>query len=282
METLSTHGYNVPKLGLGTWELRGITCEDAVTKALSSGYRHIDTAQIYGNEPEIGSVLSKSGVPRSELFLTTKVWMDNVASGALQKSVEQSLKNLGTDYVDLLLLHWPVQGIRLADQITALETVQDWGMARMIGVSNYPTTLLRKILDETDAQIVANQVEYHPYLSQKTVIDFAKAHNMFVTAYCPLARGLVRTDPLLLRLAAKYNKSAGQIALRWLIQQDNVVAIPKAANPLHIEDNINIFDFRLTAEEMEEIASLAHAEGRIVNPEWAPDWDKPDHKAKAA
>lgn len=272
--TLDFKNIKIPRLGLGTWEMQGYTCTQAVSKALEIGYRHIDTAQVYNNESDVGQAIAESGLPRSEIFLTTKIWIDNVASGAAQKSIEYSLKKLKTDYVDLLLLHWPVKSIPLHKQIRALQAIQDWGMAGMIGVSNYPTALLQQIIDDTDAEITNNQIEYHPYLNQQAVLEFARKHHMFVTAYCPLARGRVRDDPFLCRIGTKYGKSAGQVALRWLIQQDNVVAIPKAANPVHIEDNFNIFDFDLTDDEMAQIASLAHPNGRIVKPDWSPVWDK--------
>lgn len=280
--TLDIKNTSIPRIGLGTWQLNGIDCTNSVSTALELGYRHIDTAQIYDNEAEIGQAIAESGIPRSEIFLTTKIWGDNVASGAAQKSVEESLKKLKTDHVNLLLLHWPVKTIPLHRQIRALQTIQDWGMTKLIGVSNYPVALMQQILDETDAEIVTNQVEYHPYLSQQPVLDFVEKHHMFLTAYCPLSRGLVRTDPTILKIAGKYGKSAGQVTLRWLIQQGNVLAIPKAANPLHIEDNIQIFDFELTTEEMQQIKDLANPEGRIVNPEWSPQWDAPDQDSQAA
>ncbi|MDY0029381.1 MAG: aldo/keto reductase [Pseudobdellovibrionaceae bacterium] len=280
--TLTRGAIRIPRIGLGTWQMQGITCEEAVTKAFEIGYRHIDTAQIYENEAEVGNAIAQSGLRRSEIFLTTKIWIDNVAAGVAQKSVEESLRKLKTDYVDLLLLHWPVKSIPLHKQIRALQTIQDWGMAKTIGISNYPTALLQQIIDDTDAEIVCNQVEYHPFLNQDPILDFVRKHNMYVTAYCPLARGLVRTNPAILQIAGHHEKSAGQVALRWLIQQDNVVAIPKAANPLHIQDNFNIFDFELSADEMAAISALANPEGRIVKPEWGPAWDEDRSAAKAA
>lgn len=281
MKSVQIKGRQVAVLGLGTWELRGSVCRDTVGKAIELGYRHIDTAQIYENESEVGAAIKSSGVARSDIFLTTKVWMDNVASSALPKSVEESLKKLKTDYVDLLLLHWPVSGIPLRDQISALEAIQDWGLAKMIGVSNYPTALMRRIIEETEAEIVTNQVEYHPYLSQNAVLDFCRQHNMFLTAYSPLARGKVRTDPVILDIAGKYGKSAGQVTLRWLVQQDGVVAIPKSANPLHLKSNIEIFDFELNADDMARISALASPKGRLINPDWSPTWDE-DTQSEAA
>ncbi|HNQ91856.1 MAG TPA: aldo/keto reductase [Alphaproteobacteria bacterium] len=281
MKSVEIKGRQVPVLGLGTWELKGSVCQDVVGKALELGYRHIDTAQIYDNESDVGTAIKSSGISRTDIFLTTKVWMDSVASSALPKSVEESLKKLKTDYVDLLLLHWPVSGIPLRDQISALETVQDWGLAKMIGVSNYPTALMRRIIEETEAEIVTDQVEYHPYLSQSAVLDFCRQHDMFLTAYSPLARGKVRTDMTLLEIAGKYGKSAGQVALRWLVQQESVVAIPKTENLLHLNTNLEIFDFELSPEEMAKISALAQPNGRIVAPDWSPKWDRDDQEKAA-
>jgi diketogulonate reductase-like aldo/keto reductase len=262
--------------------MRGITCFEAVNKALDIGYRYIDTAQIYENESDVGEAISASDVPRSDIFLTTKIWMDNVGPKTAQKSVETSLKKLKTEYVDLLLLHWPVDSVPLDQQVKSLQAIQKSGLTKMIGVSNYTVDLMKQVTEDLGANIVTNQVEYHPYLSQAPVLDFVRQHDMFLTAYCPLARGRIRAEPPLTEIGKKYDKSAGQVTLRWLIQQKQGVAIPKAANPLHIEDNFNIFDFSLTADEMSQISALAKPDGRIVNPEWAPKWDKENNKSQAA
>ncbi len=281
-KTIQVQGKEIPRIGLGTWQMKGITCVDAIKTALDIGYRYIDTAQIYENEADVGEALSTTTIPRSDVFLTTKIWMDNVGPDSAQKSVETSLKKLKTDYVDLLLLHWPVEDVPLDQQIKALQAIQKSGMTKMIGVSNYTVDLMKQVVESLGAGIVTNQVEYHPYLSQAPVLDFIRDHEMFLTAYCPLARGRIRTEPLLSEIGNKYNKSTGQITLRWLIQQKQVVAIPKAANPLHIEENFNIFDFSLTSEEMSRISALAKPDGRIVNPDWAPHWDTENKKSQAA
>ncbi|MCM2343904.1 MAG: aldo/keto reductase [Alphaproteobacteria bacterium] len=274
MEHLKIANSQIPVLGFGTWKLFGPECIKATELALLAGYRHIDTAQIYENEAEIGTVLRHSGIARGEIFLTTKIWMDHVGPGKLPRSVEDSLKRLQTDYVDLLLLHWPVDDVPLQKQLEALQTVQQAGHACLIGVSNYPVALMRAACEDYGVALANNQIEYHPFLSQKPVLDYARAHGMFITGYSPLARGKVADHPLLQQIARRYGKNEGQIALRWLIQQEGVAAIPKAAHPDHIRDNINIFDFALTDEEMNAIFALARPDGRLINPDWSPQWDK--------
>jgi 2,5-diketo-D-gluconate reductase B len=274
MEFISAHGLSVPALGFGTYELTGKDCIRAASTALDTGYRHIDTAQIYGNEADVGDALAASGLPRSDLFLTTKIWMDRVADGALQKSVDESLKNLKTDYVDLLLIHWPVFEVPLDSQIKALMDVHANGKTKLVGVSNFPVAMMATCRETLHAPIVTNQVEYHPFLSQKPVLDYVRSNGMFLTAYSPLARGKVRDNPFLQNIADKYGKTPGQVTLRWLIQQGNVAAIPKAGTPEHIKSNFDIFDFVLTPAEMHDIHALAHPDGRIVNPAWAPKWDQ--------
>lgn len=274
MEFINARGTPVPALGFGTYELTGTACRLAVAAALETGYRHIDTAQIYNNESDVGAGLAESGVKRGDIFLTTKVWMDRVSDGPLQKSVDESLKHLKTDYVDLLLLHWPVPEVPLAEQIKALQEIHSSGKARLIGVSNYTVAMLRDVIEGFGATIVTNQVEYHPFLSQKAILDFLRGHGMFLTAYSPLARGAVRDNPLLNEIGKRYGKTPGQITLRWLIQQGNVAAIPKAGSPTHLKNNFEIFDFSLSADEMEKIHALARPDGRLINPGWSPHWDR--------
>jgi len=263
----------IPVLGYGTWQLKGIECTMAVEKALQIGYRHIDTAQIYGNEAEVGAAVQSVGVKRSDIFLTTKVWISDVRDGALQKSVDASLRKLRTDYVDLLLIHWPVKDVPFAEQMKALQRVQKEGKAAWIGVSNFTVAQMREVVETIGVPVVNNQVEYHPYLSQQPVLDYVRAHGMFLTAYSPLARGKVKDDPVIGAIAAKNGKTAGQVTLRWLVQQEKVVAIPKAASEEHMRENFGIFDFKLDAEEMEKISACARPDGRIVNSEWSPQWD---------
>ena len=274
MITLKIQGKSLPALGFGTWKLRDRECSEAVKLALSTGYRHIDTAQIYENEAEVGTGILESGVPRADIFLTTKVWMTNLADDTLQKSVEESLRKLKTEYVDLLLIHWPTDAVPLDEQLRALAAVKEAGKAALIGVSNFTVAQMREATENLGATLATNQVEYHPYLSQKPVLDFVRAHDMFLTAYCPLARGQVSQSTLLTTIGEKYGKNPGQVTLRWLLQQDQVAAIPKAASAANITNNFDIFDFALTPAEMADISGLARPEGRLVNPDWAPAWDK--------
>lgn len=270
---LTFDNIRIPALGFGTWQLAGPVCVRATKQALDIGYRHIDTAQIYGNEAEIGQALKDSAINRSEIFLTTKIWKDNLAARTLRDSVEESLKKLQTDYVDLLLIHWPHQPVPLEEQLRALEAVQKSGKARLIGVSNFPVALMRKTIEKYGVTIANNQVEYHPYLSQKPVLDYVRQHQMFLTAYSPLARGRVKDDAVIKAIAERHGRDTGQITLRWLVQQGDVAAIPKASGEAHIRSNFDIFDFTLSPQEMAEISALARPDGRIVNPDDAPQWD---------
>jgi len=264
----------IPALGYGTWKLKGDACVSGVSKALEVGYRHIDTAQIYGNEAEVGSSIETSGIKRDEIFLTTKVWTSEFKDGDLQSSVDESLKKLKTDYVDLLLLHWPVEDeAPFSEQLKALQEVKESGKTRLIGIANFTVAQMKQVVEEIGADIVCNQVEYHPFLSQKSVLDYVLAHNMFMTAYCPVARGKVAEDSTIKEIAKKYNKTAGQVALRWLVQQKNIAAIPKAASENHIIENFNIFDFTLEDEDMEAIFNLANPDGRLINYDFSPKWD---------
>lgn len=273
MKHITIQNKQVPVLGYGTWQLSGPECQPGVEKALSIGYRHIDTAQIYDNEAEVGAGIAASGIKREDIFLTTKVWTSELQGSKLQKSVEVSLKKLKTDYVDLLLIHWPVTSVPFAEQLGALQAVQKEGRAKLIGVSNYTVAMLKEVVEVIGAPIATNQVEYHPYLSQKPVHDYLRAHGLFLTAYCPLARGKIGNDAVIAGIAQKHGKTNGQVALRWLVQQDGVVAIPKSASEKHIRENFEIFDFELSADEMKQIAALARPDGRLVNPGFSPDWD---------
>lgn len=274
MKIITIQNKDIPALGFGTWKLSGDPCIAATELALEVGYRHIDTAQIYGNESEVGQAIQNSGIRRSDIFLTTKIWMENVSQDKMARSVDESLEKLQTDYVDLLLIHWPVSEVPLKEQAAALQAVQQPGKAGMIGVSNYPVAMMRTMLEDYGVAIANNQVEYHPFLSQKPVLDFTRSHDMWMTAYSPLARGGIVGNKTLMEIGQTYGKSAGQVTLRWLIQQDNVAAIPKAASEQNIRNNFNIFDFALTGAEMDAIFALARPDGRLVNPDWAPQWDK--------
>jgi len=273
MQHVNANGTEIPAIGFGTFELEPADAEAMVERALEVGYRHIDTAQMYDNEEAVGRGIKNAGVAREDVFLTTKVWTDQYRDGDLQKSVENSLARLDTDYVDLLLLHWPNPEISLKETLGALNEVQERGLARNIGISNFTSALIEQAVETSGKPLVTNQVEYHPYLNQHTVLDKLAEHGMALTAYCPLARGEVFKDPTLERIGKAHGKNAGQVALRWLIQQDNVIAVPRSSNPDHVASNFEIFDFDLTEEEMREIAGLHSKDGRMINPSFAPAWD---------
>ncbi|MES1925645.1 aldo/keto reductase [Salinisphaera sp. T31B1] len=273
MHYVKANGAEIPALGFGTFELESADAQAMVKHALEVGYRHIDTAQMYKNEEAVGRGIAASGLARADIFLTTKIWTDRFSDGDLQASVEQSLERLGTDYVDLILLHWPNPDISLKETLDALNEVQERGLARNIGISNFTRALIDQAVETSGNPLVTNQVEYHPYLNQAPVIDALSTHGMALTAYCPLARGEVFKDPTLERIGKAHGKNPGQVALRWLIQQDNVVAVPRSANPDHVASNFDIFDFNLTEEQMREIAALHSDDGRMINPSFAPDWD---------
>lgn len=262
-------GVRMPALGFGTFRLQGSECTEAVRHALELGYRHIDTAAEYGNEAAVGRALRESGVARADLFLTTKVWWEDWDRDATVASATASLERLETDYVDLLLLHWPHPDRPLDEPLAGMDELRERGKARWLGVSNFTPSLL----DDARplAPVVANQVEYHPFLDQEPLLAELRRLDMLLIAHTPLARGTVADEPTLRRIARRYDKTPSQIALRWHMQQDRVVAIPKAANARHREDNMAIFDFALSDGEMVEIFALARGT-RLVDPAFAPAW----------
>ncbi len=271
---LGTGPATIPSLGFGTFRMPGADVLNIVPQALAIGYRHIDTAQIYGNEAEVGEAIEGSAVPRNDIFLTTKVWVDHYRAGDLQKSVETSLKKLRTDQVNLLLLHWPNPKVPFAETIEALNAVQRAGMAQHIGVSNLNTAQMAEARRLSAAPLVTNQVEYHPYLNQDKLLQTARAANMTVTAYYGLADGTVVDDPLLRAIGERHRKSAVQVTLRWLVQQPGVVALTKTVQAARALSNFAIFDFELSAQEMAEIHALTARHQRFVSPEGlAPQWD---------
>lgn len=266
-------GTEIPALGFGTYELNNDEAASMVLEAAKIGYRHFDTAQMYHNEEGVGRGLKASGLAREDYFLTTKVWYDKFQSGDLQTSVVESLRKLDLEHVDLLLLHWPTDEIPLEETLAALNEVKNLGMTRLIGISNFPTALVDKAVTLSNLPLTVNQVEYHPYLDQSKVLENLRAHGMLLTAYCPIARGTVLHDPVLKEIGAKYGKSGIQITLRWLMQQNSVMAIPKSGSPKNAAANFNIFDFELSDEDMAAIFALANPEGRLIDPSFAPKWD---------
>jgi diketogulonate reductase-like aldo/keto reductase len=274
MKFVSANGAAIPALGFGTFRVPGPDTERMVSHVLANGYRHVDTAQIYGNEAEVGEGIRRSGVARTDIFLTTKVWVENYRHDAFLASVDESLTKLKTDYVDLLLLHWPNEAVPLAEQIGALNEVAKAGKVRHIGVSNFNTDLMQQAVKLSNLPIATNQVEYHPYIDQSPVLDAAKQLDMSVTAYYAMADGKVLDDAVLQEIAVKHRKSVAQIVLRWIVQQD-VIVLSKTVSEVRAKENATIFDFELSSEEMAAIHALAKPDGRIVSPEGlAPVWDK--------
>ena len=274
MKYLTVKGARVPAVGFGTWSLRGWRGRRAIDRALALGYRHIDTAQLYENEADVGRALHSSGVDRGEIFLVTKLRRENLRADAVRRSADDSLRQLSTDYVDLLLIHWPNGAVPLAETLEAMSRLREIGKARFIGVCNFDTKLLAEAAEKYGADLLCNQVEYHPFLSQAYVRDAARRLGLIVIAYSPLARGLVERDPTMCAIAAKYGKTPAQIALRWLIEQNNVAAIPKARSAAHAAENMAVFDFALAAEDRAVIDRLGRARKRIQERESdMPEWD---------
>jgi len=262
----------IPAIGLGTWELRGRTCARIVEQALRLGYRHIDTAQAYENEREVGDGLRASGVRRDDVFVATKIWTTHFAPNELERSVKESLVRLRMPEVDLLLLHWPNPHVPLAETLGALAHAKRMGLARHIGVSNFTVALIEEAVKACPEPLVCDQVEYHPYLDQAKVREACAANDLALVAYSPVAKGKIKNDPTLARIGRDHGKSPAQICLRWLVQQ-NVSAIPRTSRLERLSENIDIFDFELSEEEMDKIFALANAKGRLTDFGFAPKWD---------
>ena len=270
---LSAHGARIPAIGFGTSQLGD--CGEIVATALKLGYRHVDTAWKYGSEKGVGAGIRASGVPRSEIFLCTKVSHEYLRAADFARSVDESLKNLQVDYVDLLHVHWPtVDNIPLAETMGALAKAKRDGLARHIGVANFNIALLKEALRLCPEPLVTLQAEYHPYLDQSKVLAYCRENGLIFTAYCPLARGRLFNDPVLRKIAEEKGRTIAQVALRWLMQQGNIAAIPRSSNPKHIAESLNIFDFELSSDDMRDISALKRPDGRIANPKGrAPVWD---------
>jgi 2,5-diketo-D-gluconate reductase B len=254
LEYQTIKGEKVPSLGLGTWRLAGEGCVRAVERALALGYRHIDTAQIYANESEVGRAIRNSGVDREEIFLVTKVWTSSFSYDDVIRSTRESLKKLQTEYVDLLLMHWPNPSVPLEETLGAMRELQEEGSVKHVGVSNFPSSMVQEATEH--AEIFCNQVEYHPYRAQEQLLKQAKEMDYLLTAYSPVAGGAAVNDATLREIGKAYGKTAAQVALRWLIQQEKVAAIPKAASEDHLRSNLDIFDFELSDEETERVFAL--------------------------
>ena len=271
---VEAHGSRIPLIGLGTWELRGRTCTRMVEQALRLGYRHIDTAELYDNEREVGEGLRAAGIKREDVFITTKIWPSHFAPRDLERSAQESLARLRLSQVDLLLLHWPNPQIPLRDTLGALCKVKRAGLARHIGVSNFTVALVQQAVKLTEEPLVCNQIEMHPFIDQSKVVAACRKHGMAIVAYSPIARGGVIGHKLLTRIGKTHGKAAAQVSLRFLVQQA-IAVIPRTSRLERLAENLAIFDFVLSQAEMAEIARLARRDGRIVDYAYSgsPQWD---------
>ena len=269
---VNAQGLNMAKLGLGTWPMLGEECTRAVEQALALGYRHIDTAAAYNNEDAVGQALASSPTPRDQIHVTTKVWWDQLQPDAMRHSMDRSLKALRSDYVDLFMLHWPTTDWDLPRTLETLVSFKEQGLARNIGVANFPLPLLRKVVEELGIPLSAIQVEYHVLLGQNALLNYARQHDMALTAYTPLARNKVSEIPAIQQIAAKHAALPTQVALKWLLDQPNVAAIPKASSEANQRANLAALDVQLDDEDRRLIAGLSKRE-RQVNPDFAPVWD---------
>lgn len=273
MERITTKGLNIPRMGLGTSPMKGPECTAAVQSALGLGYRHVDTAEMYANEAEVGEGWTASGVKRGDIHLTSKVLPTNLKPDDMQAAIERSLKALRTDYLDLYLIHWPARDMDLPASVAKLVAFREAGLARAIGVSNFPVALMEQAV-ATGAPIACNQVEYHALLGQTKVLGYARAHGIAITAYSPLGRNLLTTHPALEEIGRKHGASASQVALKWLYDQPGVVLIPKASRPENQRRNLEALDLSLDDEDRAAIAALPKDQ-RQIRPAFSPDWDAP-------
>jgi 2,5-diketo-D-gluconate reductase B len=274
MQFLEAKGARIPLVGLGTWDLRGRVCARVVEQALRLGYRHIDTAEMYDNEREVGEGMRASGVKREDVFITTKVWPSHFAPKDLQRAAKDSLARLRVSQVDLLLLHWPNPQVPLADTLGALSEVRRMGMARHIGVSNFTVVLVREAHRLAGDELVCNQIEMHPFLDQSKLTAVCRSLGIGIIAYSPIAKGGAKNDIVLGRIGEAHGKSAAQVSLRFLVQQ-GIAVIPRTTRIERLTENAAIFDFALTEAEMGAIRRLARPGGRLVDYAFSgtPKWD---------
>jgi diketogulonate reductase-like aldo/keto reductase len=274
MKIVDANGARIPALGLGTFKLTGETCRSLVAEALRLGYRHIDTARMYGNEDAVGAGIAAAGVPRDEIFLTTKIWPDDFRPADLTGALDDSLDRLGVDAVDLTLLHWPSREVPLDETLGALARAREAGKTRHIGISNFTVALIREAVRLSPAPLVTNQVEYHAFLDQRPVLDELRRQGMALTAYAPTAHAEVIGDPVIEEIAEAHGAGAVQIALAWLVAQDGVIAIPRTSKPERLKENLAAAEIALSDEEVAQIAARARPDGRLISPAGlAPAWD---------
>lgn len=272
MQYVKVKGAEIPALGLGTYKLRDREATDIIREALDVGYRHIDTAQMYANEREVGKAIQLSGLDRDEVFLTSKVWWTNLPHDKFMRSVESSLTQLQVDQLDLLLIHWPHPDLELEHYLEELVRMREQGRTRFIGVSNFTPDLVQRAAAFDDG-LVTNQVEYHPYLDQSSLLKTCRKQGLSLTAYAPLAHARVTDDPKLRTIGEKHGKTAAQVTLRWHLQQEGVIAIPKTSSPERLRENFELFDFELSGEEMNAIFNLTEKDNRLIDPAYAPAWE---------
>lgn len=273
MEYIKREGEWIPKLGFGTFNITGRQALGVLEFALDVGYRHFDTAQMYENEDVIGQVIGNTSIPRERLFVTTKVWHTNLSKEKFLPSVENSLKNLKQDYIDLLLIHWPHKEIPLEESLEQLAESREKGYCKLIGVSNFNIDLLEKV-EKSGIKIHCNQFENHVFIDQTDLLNKTRSMGCFATAYSPIAKGQVADEPILQQIARKHGVTATQVALRWLVEQEDVVAIPKSSQLIRIKQNFDVFNFHLEPEEIKQIEKLRGRNLRLIDPDFAPVWDK--------
>lgn len=271
-QAIRTPGITLPRLGLGTYRMQGDVCRAAVESALALGYRHIDTAEMYGNEEAIGAAIASSGLARKELHITTKVWVENLAPDAIRRAFDASLNRLKLDAVDLYLVHWPSRSMNLPDVFETLLKLKEEGRTRAIGVANFTLNLLKTTVEEIRAPIACNQIEYHVMLDQSKVKAYLDAKKIPLVAYCPLAQGRAASDETLIQIGKKHGASAAQVALKWLLDQDNVAAIPKASRKESQQANLDALKIELDDDDRKAISRLPK-DKRFVSPGFGPDWD---------
>lgn len=273
METITANGLRMPRLGLGTYRMQGAVCQAAVEAGLAMGYRHLDTSEMYGNEDAVGAGLGASGVSRGDVHLTTKVWNDHLRPGQMRTAMDDSLRKLGTDYVDLYLIHWPSPDMDLGAAMEGLAALQRDGRARRIGVANFSAALVRRSVEEFGAAIAAEQFEYHAMLRQPALLAYLRGRCIPIIAYSPLGKGDLTDDPTMRRIATKHAATPAQVALRWLLDQPDVTVIPKSSREARLRENMGALDVRLDDADRAAIEALPK-DRRKVNPGFAPAWDK--------
>lgn len=271
--TLQAKEMEIPRIGLGTWELEGSEAAEAVRDGLEIGYRHIDTARAYENEQQVGKAIADSEVDREQIFLTTKLWFEDLGADGVSSQMEGSLSELDTDYVDLLLIHWPNPDADLAETLAAMAELHSAGKVRHIGVSNFPTRELSAAIAASELPIAVNQVEFHPYLDQTELLRMTAKEEIALEAYSPLANGQVPGDDTLEKVGEKYGKSAAQVSIRWLLEHEQVVALPRSSSHENRVDNFEVFDFDLDDDDRRTIDAMASSHGRQIDPDFAPEWD---------